>query len=58
MAKFKRKRYKRVINRTDADIIAAKNMLDDKRRGIDLPLSFYDKQSDAMCGKPSRKIYE
>lgn len=52
-----RKRCRKSISRTDADIIAVKNMLDDKSKGIDLPLSFYDEQSDALCGKESRKIY-
>lgn len=52
-----RKRKHKKISRTDADIIAAKNLFDDRCRGIEMPLSFYDEQSDKMCGKPSRKIY-
>lgn len=53
-----KKRYKRKLSRTDADIIAARNMLDDLGRGINLPLSYYDEQSDMLCGKPSRNIYK
>lgn len=63
MAKFtkynnpnKKRNYRRV-SRTDADIIATKNMLDDMRNGIELPLSYYDEHSDKMCNKPSREIY-
>lgn len=51
-----KKRHK--ISRIDADIMAAKNMLDDRARGIEMPLSYYDKQSDEMCGKKSRQIYK
>ena len=64
MAKFtkynnpnkRRKAHK--MSRTDADIMAAKNMLDDRLRGIDRPLSCYDMQSDQMCGEKSRQIFE
>lgn len=52
-----KKRCKKNMNRADADIMATKNMFDDRKRGIDLPLSFYDEQSDQMCGKANRKIY-
>lgn len=52
-----RRKHKKNISRVEADIIATKNMFDDKCREIDLPLSFYDKQSDIMCGKQSRNIY-
>ena len=48
----------RKISRSDADIIAAKNMVDDLNSGIELPLSYYDQQSDALCGMPSRNIYQ
>ena len=64
MAKFTRynnpnkRRKGRKMSRTDADIMAAKNMLDDRARGIEMPLSYYDQQSDEMCGKESRRIYE
>ena len=53
-----KKRRRRRMSRTDADIIAAKMMFDNMQRGIDLPLSFYDAASDKMCGKPSRNIYK
>ena len=52
-----KKRRKRKLSRTDADIVAASNMFRDLQNGIELPLSFYDGQSDKMCGKPSRRIY-
>lgn len=63
MAKFTkynnphRRSRRRTMSRTDADILAAKNMIDDRKSGIDLPLSYYDEQSDKMCGNPSRNIY-
>lgn len=53
-----KRRNHRKMSRTDADIFAAKNMLNDRARGVELPLSFYDAQSDAMCGKSSRHLYE
>lgn len=53
----KRKSHRK-MSRADADILAVKNMLTDKRLGRELPLSFYDKQSDKMCGEPSRHIYD
>ena len=52
-----KRRKRKVLSRTDADIIATKNMFDDRCRGIELPLNYYDEQSDNMCGKPSRNIY-
>jgi hypothetical protein len=52
----KRKTHKK-MSRTDADILAAKNMTDDRRNGIELPLSYYDEQSDRYSGSPSRHIY-
>lgn len=52
-----RKRKHKRMSRTDADILATKNMLDDLRNGIELPLSYYDQQSDKLCGKTSRNIY-
>ena len=63
MAKFTRynnpskRKHRRTLSRTDADIIAAKNMIDDRQNGVELPLSFYDEQSDRMSRKPSRNIY-
>lgn len=52
-----KKRTRKHISRTDADILAIKSMLDDQARGIEMPLAAYDEQSDRMCGKQSRKIY-
>ena len=63
MAKFTRynnpnkKRIRRHMSRTDADIVASKAYYDDKVKGTELPLAEYDKLSDKLCGKPSRKIY-
>lgn len=63
MAKFtkynnpNKRKPRRRLSRTDADIIATKNMIDDRSAGIELPLSYYDDQSDRMSGKPSRNIY-
>lgn len=53
----KKRRQRRKIDRTDADILAAKQMLDDKERGVEMPLKHYDELSDQLCGKPSRNIY-
>lgn len=64
MAKFTKwnnpnhKHHKRRLDRSEADIFAAKNMLDDKKAGIDMPLSYYDRQSDDLSGLPSRSIYD
>ena len=52
-----RRRPKRKLSRADADIIASKQMFDDRCRGIEMPLKVYDEMSDKLCGKPSRKIY-
>lgn len=52
----RKRNYKR-MSRTDADILATKNMIDDLKKGIELPLSYYDQQSDKLCGKESRNIY-
>ena len=63
MAKFtkynnpNKRKHRQTLSRADADIIAAKNMIDDRSNGYEFPLSHYDKQSDQMCGKPNRKIY-
>ena len=64
MAKFtkynnpnKRKHRRTTLSRTEADILAVKNMIDDRQNGVELPHSFYDEQSDRISGKPSRNIY-
>ena len=54
----KGRKRRRHISRTDADIIAAKQMFDDRRRGLELAYKFYDELSDSICGKPSRGIYQ
>ena len=52
-----KRRPKRKLSRADADIIASKQMFDDRCRGIEMPLKAYDEMSDKLCGKPSREIY-
>lgn len=54
--KNKRKSHKH-MSRTDADIIAAKIMLNDRARGVELGFVHYDQISDRLCGEPSRRIY-
>ena len=63
MARFTRynnpsKKRRRHMSRTDADIMASKAYYDDRTKGIELPLEEYDKLSDKLCGKLSRRIYE
>ena len=53
----KKRRPRRKIDRTDADILAAKQMLDDREGGVEMPLKYYDEMSDRLCGKPSRNIF-
>ena len=53
----KKRRPRRKIDRTDADILSTKQMLDDKERGVEMPLKHYDELSDQLCGKPSRNIF-
>lgn len=53
----KNRKPRRKIDRTDADILAAKQMLDDKERGVEMSLKYYDEMSDRLCGKPSRNIF-
>lgn len=52
-----KKRIRRPMSRTDADIVASKAYYEDRIKGTELPLAEYDKLSDKLCGKPSRKIY-
>jgi len=51
-----KKRRKRKMSRTDADIIAGKMMIEDRIHGEEMPLKFYDHVSDKLCGQPSRGI--
>lgn len=46
-----KRRPRKRSSKTDADIIATKNMLDDRRKGIELPVDFYEWQSNKMQGK-------
>ncbi len=52
-----KKRIRRPMSRTDADIVASKAYYDDRIRGTELPMKAYDELSDRLCGKPSRDIY-
>lgn len=52
-----KKKLRRRIDRSTADILAAKAMVDDLNLGINRGFKYYDKLSDKMCGKPSRNIY-
>jgi len=52
-----KKRIRRHMSRTDADIVASKAYYDDRIRGTELPMKAYDELSDRLCGKPSRDIY-
>lgn len=55
--KFTKKKHRRILTRTEADIIASKAYFDDKMNGKEKPFAEYDKLSDKLCGKPSRNIY-
>ena len=46
-----KRRSRKRLDRTEADIIATKNMLDDRRKGIEMPIEFYELQSNKMQGK-------
>lgn len=52
-----KKRTRRLMSRTDADIVASKAYYDDRIRGTELPMKAYDELSDRFCGNPSRDIY-
>lgn len=52
-----KKKPRRKMSRTDADIMAGKQMIIDHENGIKMPIEHYDKLSDQLCGKPSRGIY-
>lgn len=54
----RRRRKRAHMSRTDADIIAAKEMLLDGIAGREKPIQAYDAMSDALCGKSSRHIYD
>ena len=46
-----KRRPRKRLSKTDADIISTKNMLDDRRNGIDCPIEFYEEMSKKMQGK-------
>ena len=46
-----KRRARKRLSKTDADILATKNMLDDRRNGIEMPLDFYEWESKRMRGK-------
>lgn len=46
-----KRRPRKRLSKTDADIIATKNMLDDRSKGIDCPIEFYEEQSNKIQGK-------
>ena len=46
-----KRRSRKRLSKTDSDIIATKNMLDDRRNGIDCPIEFYEEQSRRLQGK-------
>ena len=46
-----KRRARKRLDKSEADIIATKNILDDRRNGIDCPIEFYKWQSNKMRGK-------
>lgn len=53
-----RKHKKHHMSRTDADILAARSMMIDRRLGYSVPVSTYEHMSDTICGKQGRGIEE
>lgn len=53
-----RKHKKHHMSRTDADILAARSMMIDRKLGYSAPVSTYEHMSDTLCGKQSRGIEE
>ena len=49
--KFTKKKQRRVITRTEADIIASKAYFDDRMKGKEKPFAEYDNLSDKLCDK-------
>jgi hypothetical protein len=54
----RKRKLNRKMDRTDADILATKQMLDDAKNGKEMSIKYYDELSDRLCGKPSRNIYK
>ncbi len=46
-----KRRARKRLSKTDADIMATKNMLDDRRKGIEMPIDFYEWQSKKLQGR-------
>ena len=46
-----KRHYKKHYDKTDADIIASKRMLEDKARGVEMPLETYEYISAKLQGK-------
>ena len=53
-----RKHKKHHMSRTDADILATRSMMIDRKLGYSVSVSTYDHISDTLCGKQSRNIEE
>lgn len=51
-----KRRARKRLSKTDADILATKNMLDDRRNGIEMPLDFYEWQSMKNAGEGMIKM--
>ena len=53
----RKRKPRRKMDRTDADIIAGKQMIIDSELGYEIVEKTYDEISNKLCGKPSRNIY-
>lgn len=51
----RKRRPKTKMSRTDADIMAAKQMIIDSKLGYEPIVKTYDEISDKLCGKESRQ---
>jgi len=54
----RKRKLNRKMDRTDADILATKQMLNDAKDGKEMSIKHYDELSDRLCGKTSRNIYK
>ncbi len=53
----RKRKPRRKMDRTDADIMAGKQMIIDSKLGYKIVEKTYDEISDKLCEKPSRNIY-
>ena len=53
----RKRKPRRKMDRTDADIMADKQMIMDSKLGYEIVEKTYDEISDKLCKKPSRNIY-